>query len=439
MRIVAKKPSLLGLSEGSSVDGFVVETVLERRAGGELLCHAVDPDGAPATLVIALRTPGDRHTATLIREWARVREGLRHQALVPVHAAGEYAERPYMAMDRYPAETFADLLERGPLAPEEVLPQLAPVCDALDLAHGAGLVHQRLSSTSLLLDGNGKLALDAFGIPAGPPRTMLAAVGFYTSPEELKGEPIGPASNVYSMACMIVHALTGSAPFEGSPAAQSYGHLKEAPPRPSRRTPGLTHALDVVIGRGMAKNPRQRHGSARELLAAAAAALGIALPARTVPVPPREAPEPEPEREAPTGSTRVRRGAAIAAVTAILAGLLAGAIIAPFGGDEPAPGPDRDAVALERLDELRTDLRARLASVDTPADQADAAAELAAAYRRVARSAESRPLASAAGAAERAYVALAAAAQAGSTDSYAAASSAVDRAEQELAAVARRR
>ena len=133
---------------GELVDGYVVEGLVADREHAELTCDAVGPDGESVTLVIAWRSPVDRHAWPRFRRLARTRAALEHEALVPVHAVGEDSGRPYLAMARYPEATFEELLGRAPLPAGQVLTLLAPVCDALDLAHSNGLVHQSLSDPS---------------------------------------------------------------------------------------------------------------------------------------------------------------------------------------------------------------------------------------------------------------------------------------------------
>jgi hypothetical protein len=128
---------------------------------------------------------------------------------------------------------------------------------------------------------------------------------------------------------------------------------------------------------------------------------------------------------------------------AALAGAVTAAIVKPFddGGDarlpESAAAAASDALTdrsvLRRLDERRAELRAELASAETPAAQADAANALAAAYREAAGQMASRPLESAARGAEEAYLSLAAAARSGDADSFAGASGEVEQAERAVA------
>jgi serine/threonine-protein kinase len=462
MKIDARRPlDFFHVAVGGTIDGYLIESVAERRGGGALVCDAVDPDGFRTSLEIALLAPPDKQAATHLRKLARLRAELRHPGLVPVQAVGEHAGRPYIAAERYPGETFADLMCRGPIEVGEALPMLATACDALDRAHAAGLVHQRLTAESLLVDEQ-QIVLDAFGIVGAPDPTrsaIRAETIICMPPELLRGEPLGPAGNVYSLACLLVLALTGAPPFEGSPAAQALGHRMETPPQPSARRPELGPEFDRVIRRALAKYPAARPASARDLLEEAAQALGVTLPAPAEPpasgtgaatassgklgrrlASSGRMPRPRslamawrklPPRSPSLGSRAPRsRASALAVVVAAALGLYAGTVVAPFAGEGTDPSARASFRAmLQHLDERRTDLRAELAAAETPAAQAEAAGELAAAYRRVADGAGPREAELVARSSERAYLALAAAARAGDADRFATAAREVERTE----------
>jgi hypothetical protein len=441
MRLAARKPPPAGLLEvGGWVDGHLVESFVPRRGSAELLCEAVGPDGDPVTLVMAWSRAPDRHAVPRFRRFARIRATLHHEALLTVRSMGVHRGRPYLAMERYPQHTFEDLLQGAPLSAQQVLVLLAPVCDALDMAHSNGLVHQSLSGTSILMEGDTAL-LDGFGVAGGPHELTFEAIGVlddrYCPPEELRAEPLAPASNVYSLTALLVHALTGHPPFEGAPAGQAFGHLIEPPRRPSERLPQLGTAFDHVVARGLAKEPEERPASAGELLREAAAALGVDLPTRVV------AAEAEvPARRRRPLAVRVRRhlsGRALAAAVVIVAagaGIAAGVLLDPSDGSPAsAARPNPDVRVLQRLDDQRTSLRARLAASETPQQQAATAAVLAGVYHRAAEAAESPRIASAVRSAERAYEALEATAAAGSAEGFAAAADDVERADANLSAI----
>jgi protein kinase-like protein len=433
MRLVTRKPHALALEDGV-VDGYLVENTVAPRSDSELICEAVGPEGEAVSLVIARRPPVDRHGWQQFRRSARVRATLQHEALVPVYAVGDHAGRPYLAMARYPEATFDDLLEGAPLPPRRVLKLLAPVCDALDLAHANGLVHQSLSGGSILVERNTVL-LDGFGVAGGSPALTFESVGVhdvrYSPPEELRGHALEPASNLYSLASLLVHALTGTPPYEGAPAARAYGHLIEPPPRPSAKMPQLGAPFDDVIAWGMAKDPAERPGSACEWLNEAAMALDVHLS-------PLRGSGPGEQRMHEPPAIRIKRMSNVAVIAAVVAavlgGMSAGVVLDPFDGTRAsAAGPSADTRALERLDDQRALLRSRLSASETPQEQAATATELAGAYGRASRAAASPQLASAARAAEHAYAELGAAAHEGSADGFAAASADVAGAERRLA------
>ncbi len=437
MRLATKDLPPLELVEDGPIDGYVVEGSPVRYGERELIYDAVGPDGEAVSLVMAVSPMRGRHGRSQFRRSARTRAGLQHSALLPVRAVGTHDGRPYLATDPYPAETFADLLDRSALSPKAVLTLLAPVCNALDLAGANGLVHQNLSSTSILLDDSGALVLDAFGVAGGAPKRSAMAWDIrdvrYTPPEELYGVALSPASNVYSLACLLVESFSDeSGPrrtYAGSRVPAADGTIGGA----ERRSLGLGVAVDEVIGRGLAMDRHNRPSSAGELLSEVADALGIALPA--------------PEAELPVRSSVRRRHRALprprgsallvgAIIVALVAGLAAGAVIDPLEEAPSAAGPSADVQALKRLDNRRAPIRAALSASSTPDEQAAAAAELAAAYGRAARAAESSRVASAARAAELAYEELGGAAEAGAGERFTAAAEAVTRAEAQLAAAA---
>ena len=98
----------------------------------------------------------------------------------------------------------------------------------------------------------------------------------YLSPEQIRGEEVGPAADTYMLAGLLYHCLTGTPPFvRDSQAAALWAHISAPVPAPSVSNPELPHALDAVIARGLAKDPAVRYSSAGELAAACAEAVGL--------------------------------------------------------------------------------------------------------------------------------------------------------------------
>jgi hypothetical protein len=133
MRLAVQHRDLAtGLHEGTAVDGYVVEGLVDRHVGAELRYLMRGPDGEEATLITTRRPPG-RRDRLRIRRLASLRRRLAHPAVLPAHASGEHEGHPYLITDPYPAATLGDLLaDEAFLAPEWLLAQLAPVAAALD-------------------------------------------------------------------------------------------------------------------------------------------------------------------------------------------------------------------------------------------------------------------------------------------------------------------
>ena len=278
---------------------------------------------------------------------------------------------------------------------EQVVALLAPVADALDRAHAAGLVHSRFSAHSLLLAGRERLMLDTFGLLASEHDGEWNLLGArdlrYISPEQVRGLPAGPASNVYSLTALAVHALTGEPPFTGDQPAMMYAHLVNEPEAVSSRRPDLGRRLDGRRGRrdgeGAGGPAAVRHGARPDARRRAGSKRPEAS-SRPVPVAPlrlvTEADSPvapgrrtAPGRRPPRGGRR--RGS-------VAAGAVAAMAVAPFGDDASASGfPSGRRGRLEQLAGKRAELRDQLAAADTPKAQAEAATALGDLYGRAAR------------------------------------------------------
>ena len=121
----------------------------------------------------------------------------------------------------------------------------------------------------------------------------------YMAPEQIRGQAIGPFTDVYSLGCLVVHLLTGEVPFPvEADEAKLWAHVAEPPPRPSERVAALGDAFDPVVARAMRKRPEDRFATAGEVGAAMTAAAARA-PAPAPAAAPAPAPAPAPAAPAP--------------------------------------------------------------------------------------------------------------------------------------------
>jgi YVTN family beta-propeller protein len=345
-------PRASRLELGSTFAGHRIEAVAGRGGMGVVYrARNVVLDQRRALKVIAEELSRDSRFRERFRRESRLAASIEHPNLVPVHHAGEEAGRLYLTM-RFVDGTSLDevLAGGGRLDPERAVRILDQVAAALDAAHAGGLVHRDVKPANLLLEGEAgreHAYLTDFGISklvtAGTKLTTtdrFVGTVDYVSPEQIAGEAVDGRADVYSLACVAFHALTGEPPFRReTQIATMFAHANAPRPRLSDHAPDVPAELDDVLGTAMAQRPDDRFASAGELAAAAHVSLG------TTPVtPPRP---PVRARDATAGTRRMPAPWRHGALAWVAGGLVAAAAIAIgvvllLGDDDgAAPAPAR--------------------------------------------------------------------------------------------------
>jgi len=262
---------------------------------------------------------------------ARAAAALSHPGIVTIYDAGqdEDSRRPFIAMEYVPGRTLRDALQaEGPLPPERATQVACDLAAALDAAHAAGIVHRDIKPANVLLgESGGTVKIADFGIARLGVSDLTRAgesLGSpaYMSPEQVRGEELGPASDLFSLAAVLYEALCGERPFGGQDtAAVLYAVAHETPVPISRRVAGLSPAFDAFFDRALAKDPARRFRDGAEFADALRRALHApALPdARATVV---QAALEEPAGR-PAAWWRGRRAWAVAAVVALVLGWVA--------------------------------------------------------------------------------------------------------------------
>ena len=360
------------LAPGSQFGVYRVESVAGQ--GGMGVVYRATQIGLDRLVALKVITPEFAHDeefrARFQRE-SKLAASIEHPNVIPVYEAGELDGTLFLAMRFVDGTDLKTLLTReGRLEPLRAARFVAQIANALDAAHAAGLVHRDVKPANALLASQDHVYLTDFGLTkraaSGSAMTktgqMVGTVD-YVAPEQVEGGSVDARTDVYSLACVYYHLLTGQVPFDKpTEMAKLYAHVHENPPRASDVVPGIPGAVDDVIWRGMAKEQTKRYLSAGDLGRAATAAAElrtIAEPERSVargeaaPVPLEDAPtvqkpiaDHEPAEDAPAAPaappTRPRNlkwwgvGAAALVVAGVLAALLSGG----GGGGSDSAGSD---------------------------------------------------------------------------------------------------
>lgn len=272
------------LPRGTRVGAYVIEGLIGRGGMSSVYRATHEALDRPVALKLLIRElANDRTTRErFTNEW-RIAAGLRHPNILPVHDAGEVDGQLFLAMDLIEGGDLGRLIEeRGALPPPFVVNVLGQAAGALDAAHEAGLIHRDFKPANLLLDREHAYLTD-FGLSKLLGSTArltvpgrMVGTAAYLAPEQIRGEEVGPHTDVYALGCVFFEALTASSPFDAkSDYLLMYAHLKWPVPRLTDRRPGLPDAVDRVVACAMHKSPAQRYESAGEAVAALREAFGL--------------------------------------------------------------------------------------------------------------------------------------------------------------------
>ena len=209
---------------------------------------------------------------------ARAAASLTHPSLVHVYDSGSDGDAHFIVMellDRHRSLRQA-LDEHGPMRSDEVLRLGGELLAGLGVVHDRGLVHCDVKSANVML-GPGVAKLIDFGIARAPDEahegdTSIGSLQFM-SPEQLHGEALSPASDLFSLGVVLYESLTGHMPYQGgTPEEVSAAHAAGVARPPSAYVAGVPARLDDAILQALRREPASRFQSARAMARALEAA-----------------------------------------------------------------------------------------------------------------------------------------------------------------------
>lgn len=260
------------LGSGAMGDVFAAEdTRLGRRVALKFLPRAVQHDAASRT--------------RLLNE-ARAAAALTSPYVAAMYDIGEHEGAPFIVMELVQGELLSTRLAKGPCSCDMAVDVMLQVAEALDEAHGRGIIHRDIKSANLMLTPRGLVKVLDFGVAkllglddvdgavgaAGATQgatlagTLVGTV-LYMSPEQADGHAVDPRSDLFSLGVVLYEMLAGRLPFTGASIPEVIDQIAHhTPPPPSRFNQEVDPALDQVVCRLIAKAPQERYASARDLI-----------------------------------------------------------------------------------------------------------------------------------------------------------------------------
>ena len=198
---------------------------------------------------------------------------LSHPNIVEVYDVGEDEGEYYIVMEYVEGKHLKQLLKRrGKLTVPEVVDIALQITAGLAAAHDSFIIHRDIKPQNILILDNGLIKITDFGIAVAMNSTQLTQTNsvmgsvHYLPPEQASGKGATLQSDIYSIGIMMYELLTGSLPFKGDNAVEiALKHLKDPFPSIREKVPDIPQALENIIIRATAKNPKNRYVDAREM------------------------------------------------------------------------------------------------------------------------------------------------------------------------------
>ena len=263
------------LVEGQILDGRYRIGATIAHGGMSTVYCATDLrlDRRVAAKVMDSRFVNDESFRIRFEREARAVAHLNDESLVNVYDQGtDPAGHVFLIMEFIDGGTLRELLrERGPMPPHAAAVVMRSVLRALSVAHSRGMVHRDIKPENVLISFYGRVKLADFGLVRAAAdakvtsNSVIVGTVAYLAPEQVTGESISPASDVYSAGILLFELLTGTTPFIADTSlGVAMKRLNEDVPPPSELIDGVPEEFDELVARACARRPEDRFESAEE-------------------------------------------------------------------------------------------------------------------------------------------------------------------------------
>lgn len=267
-------------------------------AGGMATVYRAQDQVLDRTVAVKMMLPqyaGDATFAARFKQEAQAAAGLSSPYIVNVYDWGKDGDTYYIVMEYLRGTDLkSGVRSHGALDPQKVAQIGSQICGALSVAHKHEIIHRDIKPQNIMVLPDGNIKVMDFGIARAKNSHLtqdnnVLGTAHYVSPEQTRGQELGPTSDIYSLGVVMYECATGQVPFDGDDAISvAMKQVSEIPVPPSQVNPGVDTALERIILKCMEKDPANRFQSAdelREVLNAyiAGRAVDVPEPTRVIP------------------------------------------------------------------------------------------------------------------------------------------------------------
>ncbi|MFD4669083.1 serine/threonine-protein kinase [Lentzea sp. NPDC058450] len=274
----------------------------------------------------------------------RTLAGLSHPGLIAIYDADLEAETPFVVLQLVEGRTVRDHIDSGPRSADEVRQLGAALADALAHVHTRGFVHRDIKPSNILLDDEALPRLADFGLARATGGAHITLTGqvvgtaAYLAPEQVRGEEVTAAADVYALGLVLLECLTGRREYEGAEIEAAVARLHRPPVIPDDLPFGLVRLLSLMTSLSPARRPTALE-CAEALRAEEEPPTVVTEPPTVITEPPTLVTEPVSRR--PRGMTALAVGAVL--VATVSTGLLAMDRTSAPASEAPAQAPATSA------------------------------------------------------------------------------------------------